>query len=224
MENKELMIVEDTRMEMLASSGCTGMNFCIVESDRGFLAVMEGGEAMPLYTHQQYYCIDDHLKGIAPPSQRSIPLDIAVKRTLKNRQVAVNSLQAAKISQLYAGGTGAFPLLQTEKLGKDTLFKRYINSNKDRRHINGKLTQGTYLTSEPDSSNANTGFGAVGRYALPIPLPASNVIDYVLKKGTTIEIGTVAPLFGQSGGGVEIHCPKGATVVKATSSPPIDDY
>jgi len=54
----------------------------------------------------------------------------------------------------------------------------------------------------------------VGRYALPIPVPASFVFEYelpgtmVLQGGasqpTVLQVGTVQPNFGQAGGGVEV--------------------
>jgi len=74
-----------------------------------------------------------------------------------------------------------------------------------------------------DSRHADSGFGAVGRYALPIPLPASHVFQYELPQGTTIEVGTVGPNFGQSGGGVEIHLPN-ATSATRIGNIRIPDY
>src|SRR3990170_4770099 len=71
---------------------------------------------------------------------------------------------------------------------------------------------GTPIPTERD--NADSGFGAVGRYALPIPLPASHVFQYELPQGTTIEVGTVGPNFGQSGGGVEIHLPNATSATR----------
>jgi hypothetical protein len=77
----------------------------------------------------------------------------------------------------------------------------------------GNLTAGTYLTSRVDTLHADSGFGVVGRYALPIPLPTSHQVSYDLPAGTLIEVGTVSPNFGQSGGGVEIRLPKATPVV-----------
>jgi hypothetical protein len=44
---------------------------------------------------------------------------------------------------------------------------------------------------------------AVGRYALPNVLSAFYRYRIAATKGTTVTTGTVAPAFGQSGGGVE---------------------
>lgn len=79
------------------------------------------------------------------------------------------------------------------------------------------LCAGTYLTTLLDHSLTNTGFGAVGRYALPIPAPATHLYQYELPRGTSLGVGTVAPMFGQSGGGVEAKIrsiPIGSRVVQ----------
>jgi len=222
-ETQKLMVISDQSMKSVHSGYSTGMNFYVTETDMGFLVVMESGEAMPLYTSHQFHCIDDHMNGIAPPSQRSKPQDISMKRVLENRNLALSALHSASVSQLYTGGTSAFPLITMGKLATNTIFKRYTSSAMDHRFVDGELTPGTYVTSTLDSSNANTGFGAVGRYALPIPLPASNVIEYEIEHNAEIEIGTVAPNFGQSGGGVEIRFPRGATVLSANNTL-ISDY
>lgn len=67
-----------------------------------------------------------------------------------------------------------------------------------------ELSKGTYLTTALDKIYANTGFAVVGRYALPVPLPATYCIQYEVPKGTQLKAGTVAPNFGQAGGGVEV--------------------
>jgi len=38
-----------------------------------------------------------------------------------------------------------------------------------------------------------------------MPLPSSNVFEYEIRKGAELRVGTVAPMFGQSGGGVEVQ-------------------
>jgi hypothetical protein len=96
-------------------------------------------------------------------------------------------------------------LLKTYRLVKDTTFFRAIWQPKDFRFVGGSLAKGTYLIPENDSKLFNTGFGGVGRYALPIPLPCIHIFEYVVPASTIIEVGTVEPLFGQSGGGVEVR-------------------
>ncbi len=63
-----------------------------------------------------------------------------------------------------------------------------------------------------DGNHADTGFESVGRYAHPLPIPVANVIRYTLPMGSLINMGKVAPLFRQAGGGVEI-CLTADTVV-----------
>jgi hypothetical protein len=85
------------------------------------------------------------------------------------------------------------------------------------------LAKGTYLTTDRDRQYANTGFAVVGRYALPIPIPASNVFEYELPSGTTLAIGTVLPNYGQAGGGVEIRTIADVAAVQSVQ-PSIPEY
>jgi hypothetical protein len=85
------------------------------------------------------------------------------------------------------------------------------------------LKKDTYLTSQLDRHHADTGFGSVGRYALPLPIPISTVIEYTLPVGKDIEVGKVAPLFGQAGGGVEIKL-MNDTVVHQGFTYPLPPY
>lgn len=123
----------------------------------------------------------------------------------------------------YAPSAGAVSLIGLAKLSKPTLFYRYISSPTDIRLSGKVLDQGTYLTTALDFGYANTGFAAVGRYALPLPVPASHVFQYVLPKGTPIQIGTALPMFGQSGGGVEIKTMSKATILNLGMRH-VDDY
>jgi hypothetical protein len=73
----------------------------------------------------------------------------------------------------------------------------------------GALLRGTYLASERELPFIKSGFGAVGRFALPLPVPASYVFEYEVvpsvPAGLKIKVGTVAPAFGQAGGGAEVQ-------------------
>ena len=64
---------------------------------------------------------------------------------------------------------------------------------------------------------ALAGFAVVGRLALPNTLPASHHFEINAATGTDVDFGTVAPAFGQAGGGVEAFFSKGA---KNASGPP----
>lgn len=56
-------------------------------------------------------------------------------------------------------------------LTASTKFYRFIMVSSDRRFNAGMLAQDSYLTTDLDRQFVNSGFGVVGRYALPIPVP-----------------------------------------------------
>jgi hypothetical protein len=202
---KPLMVLADANLRDLQAGPLTGINFYVVEGPRGYLAALQDGAALPLYADPRFYCVDDLLAGAPVPTLRVTAAPIAIQPSFPSRFNALIALQAAAISPAYTGATGAFPLIATDTLAVNTVFRRYLSTPADHRFVGGQLTAGTYLTSQTDAAHADSGFGAVGRYALPLPLPVVHVIQYELPAGTTIEIGTVAPNFGQSGGGVEVR-------------------
>jgi hypothetical protein len=65
-----------------------------------------------------------------------------------------------------------------------------------------------------------TGFVAVGRFPLPNILPASNHHQIEAEAGIAVSFGTVAPAFGQSGGGIEAFFAAGATNVQSPAIGP----
>ena len=74
----------------------------------------------------------------------------------------------------------------------------------DRRILaKGAVAAGTYLVPALDIAFVNTGLGAVGRYALPNPLPAVHRWSVNLS-GVPYDAGTVRPAHGQAGGGTEL--------------------
>ena len=96
-------------------------------------------------------------------------------------------------------------LVKRHTLAAPRQFFRYSAFNPDRR-VNphtGDWLPGTYGTTESETHFVPTGFVAVGRFALPLSLPASFRYEITAPLGTTVAFGTVAPAFGQSGGGVE---------------------
>ena len=94
-------------------------------------------------------------------------------------------------------------------------FHRYSAFNPDRRidPVTGDLARGSYAVPESEVPFLPTGFAAVGRLALPLTAPASHVHSISAQAGTAVEFGTIAPAFGQSGGGVEAYFPSGAVNV-----------
>src|SRR3990167_3189686 len=189
MVQKLLMEIPDSDLRDLHQGTETGMGFHIIEGPHGFLAVYIDGVALPLYSDPRYYCLDDVLAGTPIPTERDKAESINIQGRFPNRYSAVSALQAASISPAFTGTAGAIPLIATYILQVNTIFHRYLNSGNDPRFVAKRLTAGTYLTSNVDSRHADSGFGAVGRYALPIPLPASHVFQYELPQGTTIEVG-----------------------------------
>lgn len=223
MPQKPLMEIASSNLRDLTVEAATGLGFYVLEGPTGFLAVCDDGAALPLYADGRYYCIDDLLAGIPVPTSRLKATPITIRRRFLNRYSAIGALQAAGISPAYTGTAGAIPLIATYTLQAPTVFIRYLNSPNDPRFVGNRLAACTYLTSQVDSAHADSGFAAVGRYALPLPIPASHTIDYELPQGTTIAVGTVAPSFGQSGGGVEIHVPY-QTAAKKLAMHTFPDY
>jgi len=65
----------------------------------------------------------------------------------------------------------------------------------------------TYAAPASEVPFALTGFAAVARFALPSLKPACFRYELQPVAGTTIECGAAVPLYGQSGGGVEVKFP-----------------
>ena len=106
-------------------------------------------------------------------------------------------------------------------------FWRYSAFRHDRRILpSGSVLPGTYATTQNDSALVTSGLGAVGRYALPNPMPARYVHILHPPAGEAIKCGNSTPLFGQAGGGVEILFTGGSPTrplppKSASSAPPI---
>ena len=104
----------------------------------------------------------------------------------------------------------------------DETYWRYSAFRHDRRILpDGSVRPGTYVTTQKDSELVRSGLGAVGRYALPNPMPARYVHILRPPAGEAIMCGNSAPLFGQAGGGVEILFTGGLPPKSARGAPPI---
>jgi hypothetical protein len=91
-------------------------------------------------------------------------------------------------------------------------YRRFSAFRYDKR-VNphtGDFSPGTYATTVVDEPLSPSGFAAVGRYALPNVSAASFVHSLTTGVGVVVHSGTVAPAYGQSGGGVEVFFPNGA--------------
>jgi len=98
-------------------------------------------------------------------------------------------------------------LVKHVSLSANRVFHRFSAFNPDRRvdSITGNFLPGTYAVPESEVPFVPTGFTAVGRFALPNNLPASHHYEIEAPAGTAVDFGTVAPAFGQAGGGVEAY-------------------
>jgi len=106
----------------------------------------------------------------------------------------------------------ASALVKTENTTVIRRFYRFSASAADRRvdPLTGRLLPGSYSTTDSDMPMVPSGLAAVGRYALPNTDPASYRYQIDVASGTLVSFGTVAPAFGQAGGGVEAMFARGA--------------
>lgn len=212
-----MVVFPEQLQELSTTKPETGMGFQIVDTPTGIVAVLESGRALPCYHDKLFYDVNDLVAGVPIPKNYE-NLSLNVLRVFANRLSSLAALQAAGISPKFTGNAGAIPLIASYVLTQDTIFYRRLSSSVDNRYVAGQLTAGSYLTTSLDQAYANSGFATVSRYSLPIPLPASHVVQYELPHGTTINAGTVAPMFGQAGGGVEVQLPSSQTVKKVGAS------
>lgn len=112
-------------------------------------------------------------------------------------------------------------LVKHVSLTANRLFYRYSAFNPDRRvdPATGSFLAGTYAAPESEVPFVPTGFLAVGRFALPLVLPASHCYEITAAAGTPVDFGTVAPGFGQAGGGVEAYFASAVTNSKVPMTP-----
>ena len=79
--------------------------------------------------------------------------------------------------------------------------------------LSGIIAPGTFTAPASEVSFVASGFGAVGRYALPNLSPACWRWELRAPAGTLFRCGASVPLYGQAGGGVEAEFPQGFTNV-----------
>jgi len=129
---------------------------------------------------------------------------------------------AAPAATAATGIVTALPssLVKHLKLPSGRTFHRFSAFKPDPRidPVTGDFLPGTYAAPASEVPFVQTGFVAVGRFALPVNLPASHHYEIVAPAGTHVDFGTVAPAFGQSGGGVEAYF---AGAVTNAQSPPV---
>ncbi|BFU95769.1 MAG: hypothetical protein NTNFB02_24910 [Nitrospira sp.] len=219
---KMLLILTIEQLQLGTIHPETGMNFHIIDTGSGFIASLDDGTALPCYDDPIFYDVNDFIAGTPWPTTQGFA-DRSILAVYADRSSALLALRAANISPAYIGSAGAMPLIGSTTLTADTVFYRCLSSKMDHRFIGGQLSAGTYLTTKLDRTYANSGFATVGRFALPLPVPASYVAEYELPKGTLVHVGTVAPAFGQAGGGVEVQLPTVLTVQQINTFQ-VNDY
>lgn len=140
-------------------------------------------------------------------------VELRTSRLVRQRSVPSSFDEALPIQ----AGADPLPsaLIKISTTAAGQVFYRFSSRFNDPRvHLGtGDWLPGTYGTTATDKPLAPSGFAAVGRYALPYAEPASFVRAICPEPGTPIQIGTVAPSFGQAGGGVEVYFPRGAVHV-----------
>lgn len=205
MEFKNTIRLSISSLNNLAKIPEAGMGYH-VDSENQYI-FLSNGIVIPTQENNRYYNLLDFESDLYQPY---LPNDIKIGKSL-------GQLQGHPV--INPNAIGAVQLLKTIQLNSKTVFYRYLSSSKDFRFVRnqknslkGQLTPGTYLSTYNDKIYLNTGFGVVGRLALPNPYPPKYVTQYEFDKGTMLDVGTVAPKFGQPGGGVEVRTKKSSSV------------
>lgn len=218
----ELLRFDEQSVSALSKVSEAGMDFWIVNARLNFVsdpvqvAVRGNGFALPIGEMEDIYSLQHLLEGQIIPKEEKLA-------TVTNIVAAAGALRVT-LPGGYVAAYGAHQLLGSITLSHPTRFFRYTSSQADGRFSANRLSQDTYLTTLNDHQFVNSGFGAVGRYALPLPMPASHKHDYTLPAGTTLLVGTVAPQYGQAGGGVEAKTTSPVSGVQHNPTPPLPDF
>ncbi|MGH6742756.1 MAG: hypothetical protein ACREDY_27620 [Bradyrhizobium sp.] len=95
------------------------------------------------------------------------------------------------------------------KCGGSDIYYRYEQFPTSKRIDLKKRTvaKDTYAAPKSEERFTPTGLSAVGRFALPLVLPACWQYELTPAQGTRIFYGASVPLYGQSGGAVEVMFP-----------------
>ncbi len=211
--------LDETAVEALLTLPETGMGFQLVEASIW-------GTPTPLLVLSGQRAIDLSQAGLVEGDDPATVLrnglriieamkgDVALTmiaapgpRHFKLLQTRIGSLAAGAGTATSAGVAAALPssLIKHDTVKVNRVFYRYSAFNPDRRvdPKTGSFLAGTYATPASEVPFVPTGFVAVGRFALPNTLPASFRYEIEAPTGTSVDFGTVAPAFGQAGGGVE---------------------
>jgi hypothetical protein len=139
-----------------------------------------------------------------------------VVQDFEQRNLDARYLLFAELRRLAFGGISpgvppipppGTPLVLKSKTTGEDAFLRFSYTSRDPRTRASSIAAGTYATTYLDGVGVTSGFSAVARYALPVPLAARYVTLLTPPSGTHVHLGAAGPFFGQSGGGVEAYFP-----------------
>lgn len=99
------------------------------------------------------------------------------------------------------------------------VFYRFEAFPTSRRLQGKKILAGTFAMPESENPFTPTGLSAVARLALPLLLPAVWKYRIGPKTGTHFHVGASVPLYGQSGGSVEVCFHKTAWTIDPIPRP-----
>lgn len=200
---KRLLQLTGDLIQLLRTHSETGMGFYVVKGRFSWayvdsVFVIGGSHCLLPLTHPEFFSVADLLEGVSIPPTVEETSGFVVTSSAPSRH-------AAPLPSRYKPQPGCVPLIGSVTLSQPTVFCRYLAPAEDARWADSMLPKGTYLATRFDLNDARTGFAAVARYALPLPIPASHVFEYELPSGTHMQIGTAFSCFGQAGGGVEVR-------------------
>jgi len=101
--------------------------------------------------------------------------------------------------------------VKTKTTGSDAFLRFSYTRHDPRIGSNGVIAGKTYGTTMRDGAIVTSGLSAVGRYALPVPLPAEFVFVLLPPAAIPVHFGAAVSFFGQAGGGVEAYFPNSFT-------------
>ena len=165
---KTLLKFDDLSMKALGKIAESGMDFSIVSGDvqkfeetltfivrgNGFASPVEGPKGCP-----EIYSLEDVINGCLLPDTEDEILIVSVKNLKQQERIT--------LPPGYVGSWGAHQLLGNVTLKYPTSFFRYTSTKDDGHYSSGQIEKDTYLTTSSDQFFVNSGFGVVGRYALP---------------------------------------------------------
>jgi hypothetical protein len=212
----------------------TGMGFQLVEA-------VNWGKPTPFIVFNSELAVDISGLGLIPSDDPSVILNngLSIIESLKSEREDIFTAPSPHSFRLLSSRISTAPsrilkglaslqasmpssLVKKIVLHKNRVFHRFSAFNPDKR-VNpktGDFLPGTYATPESEVPFVPSGFAAVGRFALPNNQPASHHYVIEAPAGTTVAFGTVAPAFGQAGGGVEAYFQSAVTNQKIPPTAP----